>query len=306
MNGYEILVIFLMLCCIGICLAVRIYYQKKMEKIYQQLLQNLDRMLSDGDYDVRYDESMDGAITERLERVMQVAGMNRKKAEKERDIVKSLISDISHQVRTPLTNIMLYTGLLKEKEISRDMEILADKIQKQSDKLDFYMKELIKSSYAEQEMITLHPEKITVSEIVHTVCQLQELAAIKKKIIILQEVTDDFCYADKKWTIEAIGNVLENAIKYSPENSTIEIKVIPYEAFISIQVKDSGIGIREEEQGKVYERFYRSGDVSREPGFGIGLYLVREILVRQGGYSKISSVYGKGTTMSIFLSRYGM
>ena len=304
MNKFIILAIFIVICCMAICLGIRSYYQKKMELMYQELLQNLDKILSNGSYDIHYDESMDGAIKERLKRIMQIVGMNRRKAETERDLVKSLISDISHQVRTPLTNILLYTGLLQEKEISKDAQILAGKIQKQSQKLDFYMKELMKTSYAESEMITLHPEQIAVSEMVYAACQFQELAAMKKKIVLKVDVTDDSCYADKKWTIEAINNVLENAIKYSPEQSSIEIKVIPYEAFICVTVKDSGIGIREEEQGKVYERFYRSKEVSHEPGFGIGLYLVREVLSKQNGYTKISSVPGKGTTMALFLSRY--
>lgn len=305
MNLSIILPAAMLACCIGICLAVRSYYRRKTEVIYQNLLEKLDRILSNGSRNsMSYDESMDSAVAERLNRIMQIAEKNQDQAERERDIIKSLISDISHQVRTPLTNILLYTGLLKEKDSGQDEGILIEKIQLQSQKLEFFMKQLMKSSYAESEMITIQPERVNVSEIVYTSCQLQELAAMKKKIVLQQTVTDDFCYADRKWTIEAVSNVIENSIKYSPENSVIEIKVIPYEAFIAIQIKDSGIGIREEEQGKVYERFYRSADVSREPGFGIGLYLVREILRRQGGYSKISSTPGQGTVISILLSRY--
>ena len=80
--------------------------------------------------------------------------------------------------------------------------------------------------------------------------------------------------------------------------------MVPYESFVCIQVQDQGCGIKEEEQGMIFERFYRSESVSNEPGFGIGLYLVREVLSKQGGYVKIKSKIGKGTTVQLYLSRY--
>ncbi len=290
--------------CTAAGLLVKRYYQNRMEETYQELLQKLDRAIGGEIQDTAYNESMDAAVVERLNRVVQIAGMNQGKAERERDTIKSLISDISHQVRTPLTNIMLYVGLLKEQELDGDSMLLVDKIQKQSDKLDFFMKELIKSSYAEQEMISIHPKMNNVEEIVNTACQMVELAALKKKIDIIQEEAEALCYADKKWTIEALGNILDNAVKYSPENTGVKVKVIPYESFICVQVEDQGIGIREEEQGMVFERFYRSKEVSNEPGFGIGLYLVREVLSKQGGYVKIKSEPGKGSVVQVYLSRY--
>lgn len=290
--------------CAVVCVLIKRYYQNRMEAVYQAMLQKLDRAMRGEVQDTVYDESMEAAVVERLNRVVQISGMNQGKAEQERDIIKSLISDLSHQVRTPVTNIMLYAGLLQERDLDHDSMRLANKIQKQTDKLDFLMKELVKSSYAEQEMISIHPEKTSVEEILNTACQMVELAAIKKKINIVAEEMEAFCFADKKWTIEALGNVLDNAVKYSPENSKVTVSGILYESFVCIQVKDQGIGIREEEQGMVFERFYRSKDVSSEPGFGIGLYLAREVLTKQGGYVKIKSEIGKGTTIQLYLSRY--
>lgn len=304
MDRYIVLVAVILVGCVVVCVLLKQYYQNRMEAVYQVMLQKLDKAIGGEVQDTVYDESMEAAVVERLNRVVQISGMNQGKAEQERDIIKSLISDISHQVRTPVTNIMLYAGLLQEQDLDSDSMRLADKIQKQSDKLDFFMKELVKSSYAEQEMISIHPEKTNVEEILNTACQMVELAAIKKKINIVLEEMGTFCFADKKWTTEALGNVLDNAVKYSPENSKVTVGVIPYESFVCIQIKDQGIGIREEEQGMVFERFYRSKDVSGEPGFGIGLYLAREVLSKQGGYVKIKSEIGKGTTVQLYLSRY--
>lgn len=285
-----------------VCMLLVYYRQKKIENTYQNLLQRLDRAIGGQIQDTVYDESLEAAVTERLNRLVKTFGMSQKKAEKERDVIKSLVSDISHQVRTPLTNIMLYVGLLQEKSLDDNSRLLVDKIDKQSDKLDFFMKEMAKLSYAEQEIISIHTEIIRVEEIIDTACQIVEMAALKKKIDIVKEETNALCYADKKWTTEALGNVLDNAIKYSPENSQVKISVIMYEAFVCIKVKDQGIGIREEEQGMVFKRFYRSKAVSNEKGFGIGLYLAREVLSKQGGYIKIASEIGKGSEIRLYLS----
>lgn len=306
MNGYMIVTVAMLAACAIICRMFRFHVQKQMQSAYQNILQRLDRAIGGEMQDTVYDESMDAAVTERLNRIVKISGMNQGKAEKERDSIKSLLSNISHQVRTPLANIMLYTELLQEQDLREEPMAMADKIRKQSEKLDFFMKELMKSSYAEQEMISIHPQIIQVEELLNTSCQIVELAALKKKITILQAGADALCYADKKWTIEALANVLDNAIKYSPEASEIGVKVIPYESFLCIQVEDQGIGIKEEEQGLVFERFYRSQCVSNQHGFGIGLYLVREVLSKQGGYAKIRSEVGKGTTVQLYLSRYEM
>ena len=209
-----------------------------------------------------------------------------------------------------------------ESELREKMRPLLQKIQKQTDKLDFFVKELVKSTYTEREIISLHPEMTDAGEILAQACQMVELAAMKKGITICCEtvpVMNDrqvsgeeksdgdsaaLCYADKKWTVEALANVLDNAVKYSPEESEIAVSIRAGEAFVCIAVRDNGIGIREEEQGRIFERFYRAEEVSGEPGFGIGLYLVREVLSRQGGYARVQSVPGEGTTMYLYLSRY--
>ncbi len=300
----EICMSVLILLCILFCLLVQQHYKREMEAVYQGLLLKLDRAITLGAREVSYDESMDAAVSERLRRILEISGMHKEKAQKERDVVQSLISDITHQVRTPLTNIMLYTGLLQEKEKDGETAVLIEKISQASLRLDFFMRQLVKSSCAEREMIALSPKLTKAGEIVGMACQAQELSAMKKNIVFVREVTEDMCFADKKWTIEAVANVVENAVKYSPENSRIEVKTIPYESFVLIEVKDFGIGIKEEERGLVFGRFYRSEDVKDLPGFGIGLYLVREIISGEGGYVKIKENPERGTIVQVYLSRF--
>ncbi len=340
MNGYLLLAAAVVAVFAVLFFWLRRRDRKRLEDAYQQLLQRLDRALGGQIQHTDYDESQDAAVTERLNRLVLASGMNQERAERERDIVKSFISDISHQVRTPLTNIMLYAGLLQERKLDGESAALAGKIRTQSDKLGFFMKELMRAAYAEQEIISIHPELVRVDALIDSACQLVEMEALKKKIHIergemdlschadpkqaaalsryanpkqaaalscdteTKQAADLFCYADPKWTAEAIGNVLDNAVKYSPEHSRVTISVISYEAFVCIAVQDQGIGIREEEQGQVFERFYRSDAVSGAPGIGIGLYLVREVLAKQGGYARIDSSLGEGTSVCLYLSRY--
>lgn len=275
------------------------------KKEMEVLLQRLDDALEGGEGAYAYDESMDSAIADRLNKLLRSSSMGKERAYQDRDRIKSLISDISHQIRTPLSNIMLYTGLLQEKKLDGQSRMLADQIQGQAEKLDFFMKELIRSSYMETDMIVVSPRTAPVGELVDRACQAVEAEALKKGILIRQPETDRIiCKFDMKWTLEAVRNILENALKYSPEGSEVQIEIAPNEAFTCISIQDEGIGIREEEQGLVFERFYRSQDVEKEPGMGIGLYLAREIISRQGGYIEARSEYAKGTCFCIYLPNF--
>ena len=101
---------------------------------------------------------------------------------------------------------------------------------------------------------------------------------MKKNICIRSENNDYKVFADQKWTEEVFTNIIENAIKYSPNSTEITIKSILYESFVCVKIIDNGIGIPEQEQGKVFQRFYRGTNVTDKQGFGIGLYLAREVL----------------------------
>ena len=277
-------------------------YRNKMLSQYHSFLNKVDEILGGKQWDMIYDESLDSAISERLNRIVEISNRQKEAAEQERDTIKSLLSNISHQIRGPLANITLYAGLLKE-ECEGSSFRLADKIEKNAEKLEFFMKELLKSSYAEQEMISVNPENVELGKIIKKSCQSVELDAMKKNIHIHSGNNDYKVFADPKWTEEVFTNIIENAIKYSPNDTEITIQSVLYESFVCVQVTDHGIGIPEQEQGKVFQRFYRGTNVTDKQGFGIGLYLAREVLRKQQGYLKIKSDLNQGTTVEIFLSR---
>ena len=278
-------------------------YQRRIRRLMDSVLERLDRAIGGTIQENTYDESIESAVTQRLNQLVEMSRLNCDQADKERNLVKALISDISHQVRTPLTNIMLYAGLLEEQELSENAGEMASRIHRQADKLDFFMKELVRSSYLETDMITVHVEKSSVDELIARACQAVEMQALKKEIVIEAAPSSEQAFFDMKWTVEALVNLLDNAVKYSPVGSVVRICAIPYESFLCIRVKDEGIGIREEEQGMIFRRFYRSPSVSGEKGLGIGLYLVREIIKKQAGYVKVKAEPGVGAEFFVYLRR---
>ena len=109
-------------------------------------------------------------------------------------------------------------------------------------------------------------------------------------------------YFDEKWTTEALLNIVDNAVKYT-EKGSVTLCMKEYEMFVCIEVADTGIGIPEEEQAKIFSRFYRSNDVRDKEGGGIGLYLARQIISGEGGYMKVSSKPGEGTVFGVYLAK---
>lgn len=113
--------------------------------------------------------------------------------------------------------------------------------------------------------------------------------------------TDLHVICDMKWTAEALGNMVDNAIKYTPSGGMVQMKAEQYSFFARIDIVDNGIGIEKEEIPKIFGRFYRSLSVADHQGVGIGLFLAREIIQAQKGYVKVKSEIGKGSIFSVFL-----
>lgn len=232
----------------------------------------------------------------------------RKNLEAEKDNMKSLISDISHQTKTPIANIKLYGELLEEKMLRENREAgeldMLRQIQNQTDKLEFLLQSLTKMSRLESGILEVCPTERNVKTFLESAAEGIAPKAAKKEIELKLECTEDFkAYFDKKWTAEALYNILDNAVKYSPNGSVIRIRAKKYELYGAIMVEDEGMGISEEEIPKIFQRFYRSERVQQEEGVGIGLYLAREILRKEDGYIKVTSKEGKGSSFAMYLPR---
>ncbi|WP_019637432.1 sensor histidine kinase [Paenibacillus fonticola] len=252
-----------------------------------------------------FTESGLSALEHKLIRYIGIAKSRELKLEAERGKIKQLISDISHQTKTPLANIMLYSQLLMEQPgLNDDAREKAEQISAGADKLDWLIGSLIKLSRLETGMISIHqaanPVIHSLTAAIAQVYPAAEESGMTMTMDCRPEI--EACH-DPKWTSEALSNVLENAVKYSRPQGRIEVAVECYEMFVRIDVADNGIGVEEGELNYIFQRFYRSPRTAQFAGVGIGLYLAREIITAQGGYMKAFSRVGEGTVISMFLPR---
>lgn len=284
-----------------ISVTIVIIYYKKVRKI----LENAAAIIKDANngqfYEKRYDESMLSYLEAKFYEYISAAEVSRNNIINERDRIKGLISDISHQTKTPISNIMLFAQILDEQELDKNSRKYVQAIIEQSDKLDFLVRSLIKTSRLEAGIISLHPEYNNCMPMLEMVFNQIAPKAEQKGIVLNLNGTDAAAVFDVKWTTEALYNIADNAVKYTPAGGMIAIEVVKYELFIVIKVTDNGIGIKEDEAAQIFGRFYRSPDVMDKEGVGLGLYLARQIVSGEGGYIKVKSEYGHGSVFFVYL-----
>lgn len=273
-------------------------------KTYRSIDKLLDCVLSQEKIEISdVKEGELSALAHKIHRIQEVLGKHIEKAEQEKEQVKSLVSNMSHQLKTPLANLSVYTEILSDQELEEKKKAeAAEKIKKQIDKLDWIIGSLAKMVKLEQDVIVFDAEGIsirkTILDAIDTVYEKME----KKEITLVSEPYEDILlYHNRKWTVEVFVNLLENAVKYTDRGGTIQIKVCPYEIYTEIQIIDNGCGIHEEEITEIFKRFYRSREVEHIEGSGIGLYLSNLILEKEKGYLVVKSVYGEGSCFSVFL-----
>ncbi len=273
------------------------------------LLSRLDKMLDEaiaGTFQSgSYDEKLISKIESKTIRFLEQSKLKREQIEGERERVHSLISDISHQTKTPLSNITLYTQLLAEQDLTGEQKLLTAQISDNTEKLDFLISSLVKTSRLENGIISVRAKNGNVYDLVSFAVFECEKTAAEKDITLSftrgeNPVTALF---DIKWCGEALVNIIDNAVKYSEGKSVIKISVHEYEMFARIDIEDDGRGIREEDIPKVFMRFWRAAESSEKPGVGVGLFIARQIITACGGYIKVSSRYGQGSVFSVFLSK---
>lgn len=222
----------------------------------------------------------------------------------EKEQIKTLISDISHQIKTPIAAANTFAELLSDGELSAEERTeYITTLQMSLGKLTFLTNSLIKMSRLESGIISLKPEKNSLNEIVLQAVKTVYAKAKEKGILITFECDQAFeAVLDFNWTAEAISNVIDNAVKYTPQGGFVRLQITEYPSFLRLDISDSGVGIPEEEQAKIFGRFSRGKQSVGTDGVGIGLYLTREIINKQNGYMKVSSDEN-GSTFSMFLRK---
>ena len=303
--GYVFLFsVFVLLCVICFVTLIR----RKLVMFSDSFCGQMDDMLS-GDImqpkQTIEEESLFYKINYRLGRLYEVMQENKNNIAKERADLQELISDISHQVKTPIANLKIINNTLLENEVppQKQKEFLTAQAS-QLDKLDFLMQAMIKTSRLETGVISLDQKQQPVYDTLATALSWILFNAEKKQIDVQVECPEHLdARHDRKWTGEALFNILDNAVKYTPAGGQIRGSVEGWEMYVKINIADTGIGISEQHQGTIFKRFYREDAVHDVEGIGIGLYLAREIVTLQEGYIRVASEIGQGSTFSVFLLR---
>ena len=270
-------------------------------------MRQLDEMLTtamNGSFSGQnFDESRLSALESRLARYLTASALSERNVREQKDQISALISDISHQTKTPVANLQLYAQLLSEQPLTPQEKDCAAAISAQADKLQTLIEALVKTSRLETGILALHPQPNEIALVVERAAAQYAPKGAEKGIALTLGAHSGSAVFDPKWTEEAVCNLLDNALKYTPTGGTVTVEVKNYELFSAIRVSDTGPGIPEAEQAKIFGRFYRAPGAYQAEGVGIGLYLTRQIAEKQGGYVKVESIPGKGSTFSLYIPR---
>lgn len=272
-------------------------YTRKLDTTIGRMLKNEELKTSSYEKDDLW-----GKIYERLVRISHLYTHKNLEISEEKDKLKELVSDISHQTKTPIANIKLYLEMMAdETDSDRNQEYLK-KMNGQVDKLDFLLQSMVKMSRLETGTIKIQKQNSLIADTLAIAISNVVIKAEKKNIKIDVQY-DEWLKVnhDKKWTAEAIFNILDNAVKYTDDGGNIHIVVCRQELFTKISIEDTGKGIPQERQATIFTRFYREPEVHDNAGIGIGLYLAREIITLQNGYIEVQSQVGQGSIFMIYL-----
>lgn len=299
---YGTIYVVFVLICVAIFVTIM---RRKLALFSETFCELLDSMMT-GEIDLPQaaeEESIFYKIYHRLARLYEVICENRHSVTKERTELQELISDISHQVKTPIANLKMIDATLLEQSMSEEKRRdFLKAMDGQINKLDFLMQAMIKTSRLETGVISLDKKKQPIYDTLAAALGGILLNAEKKDIQVTVSCSEALEVShDRKWTSEALFNILDNAVKYTPTGGRINVSVTMWEMYMKIDISDTGRGIMENHQGTIFKRFYREEEVHDIDGIGIGLYLTREIITMQGGYIRVLSEVGKGSTFSVFL-----
>lgn len=250
-----------------------------------------------------YEETVLSKVQGKLLQYYEKMKEEQQQSRQDKKTIQELVSDISHQVKTPTANIQMITGILNRHELPRcKQQEFLNLMAVQIDKLEFLMQSLIKMSRLETGIFVLHLEEMRLGDTIAAAMSMILAEAEKKNIRVVADCDGKLTVKhDPKWTAEAIGNILDNAVKYTPEGGTISILVRPWQFYTRIDISDTGIGIDQENYNAIFQRFYRAEEATDKEGVGLGLYLARGIIARQNGYITVKSKKGTGSTFSVFL-----
>ena len=301
---WRMCILSIILFAVVVVLLWKNYHTKKEARLFAEKVEDaLDAIVTGKEWTIEgeLEDSLWGRTGTQLAKARNVFRKKEEESVREKERVKGLISDISHQTRTPVANIKLYLELLGDEELSQNGQEFLEKIQGQMGKIDFLMQSMVKMSRIETGILQIHKEDKNLYETIRHAVASVVPEAVQKEIALYVDCEEEMIIRhDSKWTEEAVYNVLDNALKYTEPGGKIHIQAERQELFVKLSISDTGKGIAPERQAEIFTRFYREPEVHDKPGVGIGLYLARTIMELQKGYIEVQSEVGRGASFRLY------
>ncbi len=254
-----------------------------------------------------FTESELSLLEHKLIRFAELSRERESEAAREKEGIQRLIADISHQTKTPLANMLLYTELLEERiEADSVAGTLIGQVRTQADKLHFLIRSLVDMSRLETGILKMNPGRYPLAQAAESAFAQAAVPAEAAAVRLVMNrgggnglpITAAY---DPKWTAEALFNLLDNAIKYGRSGGTVTVSFSQGDVYACIEVSDDGPGIAAEERAEIFGRFRRGKSAAAVEGIGLGLYVAREIIQHQGGRIQVGSSPEGGALFRIFL-----
>lgn len=300
----QYMLVFIILSLVLINLGSYFYFRRRFINFSNEVCRNTEEILHGHSIKEQQNkETLTSKMIMELEKIEDIFSFQLAESQNEKREIQEMISELTHQIKTPASNIQMYCEMFSDPDISsEEAKQFVMVIKQQLGKLEFLLDVLVKSSRLENDMINLQMENSRLIETLAVAVNSVMQKAEHKKIDISVSCRPALqVYHDMKWTAEAIENILDNAIKYTPENGKVLIYVEVGEMYTVIKIKDTGKGIEAVHMNDIFKRFYREKSSSKDEGLGLGLYLARNIINLQGGYISVHSSLGKGSNFSVCL-----
>ena len=287
----------------GAILAVGCSYFKKQNQVMEQAVSQLQAYL-DGDHNARIECDEEGELYRLFHTVNSMAAVLNAHADnelREKEFLKNTISDISHQLKTPLAALNIYNGLLQD----GDMELSAvkeftDLSEQELDRIEILVQNLLKITKLDAGAIVLEKTTENVADMLRDVeLHFAYRAKQEQKELILSGSEEVSLFCDRDWLTEAIDNIVKNALDHTESGDAVHITWKALPNAVQIAVKDNGCGIHPEDLHHIFKRFYRSRFSQDKQGIGLGLPLAKTIVEAHSGTIEVDSELGKGTTFTM-------
>lgn len=305
MDRIHWLLVFLLFISLAVIVLLLVLYRKR-EKDTAELISYLMRVQDRLELPEMsgFREGQFGILQSEIYKLVALLKEQYSNEKKQKKYMADMLSDISHQIKTPMTAITIMNDLLKTPELSERQRLAyVEKIDSQTERIRWLVKNLLTMSRLEADMLELKSEEMGIEELLVDVLNPLYVLAEAKQVELSVDIPEGIrLFCDRKWTAEALSNIVKNCIEHTDSGGEVSVTVLQTNFSTDITVRDTGEGIAKEHLPYIFDRFYRAPGASSD-SVGIGLSMSKQLIMRQNGMIEVKSELGVGTEFLVRLYR---